>query len=224
MLLPARILPWMSLSIVSARAISSSTTKITLSDGRYLLLPVGELTRLNISKPQPLTERQFKGLLFCSLLFRTREYALRQVALSPKVEGQLTPKLIRFIKNLNYRQKSLFADLDYQSVVSQVIDYLSERQLLDQTDFITSFVRRHARHSKIFILAKLANFGISRPQAISHIPVSHDRQAIIRLLAKVSPLTLKEPRAKNRFLAKLTRLGFPLNEVISIIDEHHRIS
>ena len=73
------------------------------SDNSYLPFFIDDVVKFSLQKNQTLDEEKFSQVIFAALFYLGWEYALRQVAISPKTEKIISQKLkLFFIKRGRY--------------------------------------------------------------------------------------------------------------------------
>lgn len=198
---------------------SRQPQKIWLKFDNDSLLPlrVDDLVILGIKKFIDIDSDFFKKIQESSAKFALTEYALRQIAISPKIAKLLTQKLKiyshRLVQKYNY-PRDLISNL-----IEIVVAEISQKNLLDEAAFIESYLRRHQKMSQLQLKYNLRALGLS------YIPTSSDKEKIVKLLSsKISNLDLSDFKTKNKLIASLCRKGFAIDLVKTTIDELSKIS
>lgn len=130
---------------------------LTFSDGSYLPFLIDDVVRLSLSKNQEFDSEKLAQIISSSLTYLGKEYALRQIAISPKTETILSQKLkIYFIKTT--QKFKLFSQISSSSIIEKIIQEIKSRGFLNNSDFVTYFVNKNKSKSlneiKFFIKTK----------------------------------------------------------------------
>lgn len=186
---------------------------LKFDDNRILPLKIDDLVVLGIKKYTDIDNEFFKKIQLFSANFVMTEYALRQIAISPKTLKLLRQKLQIYSHRLI--QKYQFSSQLLSSAIEKVIEYINSKGLIDDTKFIEYYLRRHPKMSQMQIKYNLQNLGIVY---INH---SSDKDKIIQILSKkVGNKDLTDFNTKNKLISALYRKGFAIGDVRTAIDEY----
>jgi len=191
---------------------------LIFSDDSYIPFFIDDVIKLSLQKSQNIDEEKFSDIISASLLYLGREYALRQIAISPKTEKILFQKLkIFFIKTT--RKYNHFNGFKFDSIISLIIDDLNSKSLLNQADFVKSFLAKNKKKSTNQIKFLLAQKGVDVNSI--DIPKNDDLESIKRILTKkrITKEILTDFKAKNKLYASLFRQGFDISDIKAAIDE-----
>ncbi len=191
---------------------------LTFSDDSYIPFFIDDVIKLSLQKNQNIDEEKFSDIISASLSYLGREYALRQIAISPKTEKILSQKLkIFFIKTT--RKYKHFIDFKADQIISNIITDLNSKKLLNQDDFVKSFLAKNKKKSTNQIKFLLAQKGIDTNSV--DIPKNDDLESIKRILTKkrITKEILTDFKAKNKLYASLFRQGFDISDIKAAIDE-----
>jgi SOS response regulatory protein OraA/RecX len=200
-----------------------SADKVLLYLQPHLLVPLkaDSLLRLKVSTGQQLSDSNFMALIKQSLSDLLLELALRLIAQSPQapflLSKKLTKSLGRLCQKYNYPQDYCSSDL-----VTQTLAYLDSHNLLNPSDFIESFVRRHRLKPRLFLLARLKQLGFDSFQVESYLPQPENQvDAVRQIILKKDPDSriIRSPSQLLRLKAQLYRRGFSLQTINAAIDD-----
>lgn len=125
------------------------------------------------------------------------DYALFQLAISPKSEFGLIQKL---------KQKR--RRLDPTLPIDPIIKKLKRLGFLDDQVYLEYFLRRHPLWS-----SRRLSYELKRQHIDYQAPFGSDLKKIKKIISK------QATKDKNKLFAKLSRLGFSLSDVIIAFDE-----
>jgi SOS response regulatory protein OraA/RecX len=112
--------------------------------------------------------------------------------------------------------------LNLNEINQQTIDYLKERKLLNDQDFIKYFVKKNSRKSRQQIIYMLHQFGVDQ-NLLSDIKFNqeNDLDKIKNLLSKknIDKTKLSDFNEKNKLKSSLFRRGFNLSDINAAIDD-----
>jgi SOS response regulatory protein OraA/RecX len=192
---------------------------LSFSDDSYLPFLIDDIVKLSLYKNQPIDEVKLTQIISASSLYLGKEYALRQVAISPKTSKIISQKLKLFFFRISNKYKH-FSKFKFNSTISSIIDDLNSRNLLNQSDFIKSFIAKNHHKSARQIKFLLGQKGVD----ISSLKLdkTNDIDSIKRILAKkrISIEYLKDFKAKNNLYASLFRQGFDISDIKAAIDDY----
>ncbi len=186
--------------------IFSDKSKIPLSGDDYL--------KFRLKKSQPLSENLFEEIKTASLFYLLYNYALRQVALSPKIDKIILPKLKQ---KLYYYQHKYTLDGDFSFLPDNVLSKLKTHNLLKEDDFIEYLIRKYQCKPQNYLRQKLALYSLKLPPDFNK-----DESILLQKLLtqkKYQHLNWSDPAAKNKIIASLYRKGFAYNDIKTAIDE-----
>jgi len=216
----------MEIKKLSFSSRSNSRVFVTFSDNSYLPLDSDSVFHLHLKKNQVLTPSQYQKIVDKSLLFLLKDYALRQVALSPKTEKIITQKLGLYLKKI-VSQYSIKTSPSASTLIKEVLDYLNSKNLLDPQQFVDYFIRHHSQKSYQHLCLLLGHRGVPsqflpQPQSFS----VTEKDKIKKILAKKirSLSELSDYKNKNKLIASLARRGFSYSNIKAVIDDWPNIS
>ena len=217
------ILPLMTnQSIISIRANSiSSRVNLELSGGQVLILLADDIVKLRLSKATPVDDSLYKKIIEATVTLLLRDYALRQVNLSPKNKHILLPKIKQQLKII-IKKYLLPKDIDYSSIIESLIKTLENKKYLSDSDLANYLIRKHSKKSPMYIRQVLSNSGIDPLHYLSELPSSTNQiQEIKRQINKKikSTLDLDDRVSRQKIMASIYRKGFSLTNINRAIDE-----
>jgi SOS response regulatory protein OraA/RecX len=192
---------------------------LSFSDNSYLPFLIDDIVKLSLSKNQQIDEIKLAQIISASSLYLGKEYALRQIAISPKTSKIIFQKLKLYFFKASQKYK-YFSGFNFNSTISLIIETLNSKGLLNQSDFIKSFVAKNHRKSANQIKFLLAQKGVD----ISSLKLdkTNDINSIKRILTKkrVNNEFLKDFKAKNKLYGSLFRQGFETSDIKAAIDDY----
>lgn len=209
----------LQLSNIKASRIPNRVNLI-FSDGSYLPLFIDDVVKLSLHKGQEIDQKLYEIIKDTSLLYLGREYALRQIAISPKTEKTLKLKLKLFFQKIRKKFNLITSD-SISIIIDQIISDLNSKNLLNQTDFVSYFINKNRHKSKTQILYLLCQQGIEiTPDITSQLSSDGDYQLIEKYFNKkrISPDLLKDFNYRQKLMSSLFRRGFKLSDIKAVID------
>jgi SOS response regulatory protein OraA/RecX len=208
----------LTLSNVKASRIPNRVN-LSFSDDSYLPFLIDDVVKLSLCKNQQVDETKLSQIISTSLLYLGKEYALRQIAVSPKTQKIISQKLKLYFFKASQKYKH-FSGFNFEPIISLIIDYLNSKNLLNQSDFIKSFIAKNHRKSANQIKFLLVQKGVD----ISSLKLNktNDINSIKRILVKkrVNIEFVKDFKAKNKLYASLFRQGFEISDIKAAIDDY----
>ncbi|PIU73245.1 hypothetical protein COS78_03395 [Candidatus Shapirobacteria bacterium CG06_land_8_20_14_3_00_40_12] len=197
---------------------SKSSEKIYLlfDNGNILPLKLDDYVLEKLKSGQVITDSLFDRLSTLSLTYLLKNYALRQIAVSPKIETVLRPKLNRQIDI--YFHKFSFAPIDTQPIITDLIDYLNQKKLLDPTAFASYLINRNPSKSLHYLHQLFSHYHLDLSLLIS---LTDDLNKIKKLII-IKTKSISKPmdfKTKTRLIGFLTRKGFAYSDIKTAIDE-----
>jgi len=156
-----------------------------------LPLSLDSVVKLSLKKNQSVCPSRYQEILKSSLLFLLKEYALRQIAISPKTSKILSFKLTRFFSK-TVRKYQINSPPPPTPLIQETLLYLENQGLLDQKNYVDYFLRRHSRKSTRRLKMLLLKQGIE-PQFLPHslISASEEMKKIKNILGKKNQRRLR---------------------------------
>ena len=209
----------LQLSNIKASRITNRVNLI-FSDGSYLPFFIDDVVKLSLHKGQEIDTTQYEIIKDKSLFYLGKEYALRQIAISPKTEKKLELKLKIYFQK--FKKKYNLSDIDsIVSIIKDIISELNFRNLLNKTDFTTYFINKNRHKSRTEILYLLSQQGIeSTPFITDQLDFKNDLKLIQKYLTKkkITPQDLKDFNYRQKIMASLFRRGFKISDIKAVID------
>lgn len=195
---------------------SSDKVWLTFNNGSFVPFKIDDvvLERLKIN-----AEVDFPHLCELSLKFLINNYALRQVAISPKIASILVPKLKNQVRY--YQNKYNFYESNYDGIISDTINYLYDKGWLDCDAYAKFIIKKHHKKSKRYLEQLFSLHHLDK----SLLNASDDKNNIkILLLKKISHLAKPlDFKTKNKLFQSLIQKGFAYSDIKSVIDEISQI-
>lgn len=192
---------------------------LVFSDGNYLPFFIDDVVRMSLAKYQELTPEKLDEIKSLCLLYLGKEYALRQISISPKAEKILFQKLKIFFYKKTQKFK-LLSTSPIDPITNQIITQLKEKRLLNQSDFVDYFIKKNKSKSVFEIKYLLKQQGIDTLSL--NIPSDNENQSIKKILSKkhINRDILSDYNLKNKLYASLFRRGFTMSAIKTAIDEY----
>lgn len=192
---------------------------LIFSDDSYLPFFIDDVVKLSLQKNQIIDEEKFSQIISAALFYLGWEYALRQVAISPKTQKIISQKLKLYFFKASHKYKH-FIGFKPDQIISTIINDLISRNLLNQEDFVKSFIAKNHRKSTSQIKFFLSQKGVD----VSNLTLdkTNDINSIKQILAKkrVNREVLTDFKAKNKLYASLFRQGFDISDIKAAIDDY----
>ncbi|MBU3935044.1 RecX family transcriptional regulator [Patescibacteria group bacterium] len=216
----------MEIKKLSFSSRSASRVFVTFSDNSYLPLDSDSVLNFHLKKNQALTPLQYQKIVDQSLFFLLKDYALRQIALSPKTEKIITQKLNLYLKKI-VSKYGLKTQPSFQALIKDTLEYLNGKNLLDPQSFVDYFIRHHPKKSYQHLCLLLSRQGVPpqllpRPDSFS----SGEKDKIKKILTKKIHRfpDLSDYKSKNKLISSLLRQGFSYLDIKAVIDDWPNIS
>jgi len=195
---------------------------LTFSDSSFIPFFIDDVIKLGLIKNQEIDESKFQLIIQTCLLFTSREYALRQIAISPKTEKIINQKLKIFFRNVVTKYKLNINGINLNEISREIINYLKSKKLLNDQDFIKYFVKKNHKKSRQQVIYMLQQFGVNQI-LLSQINFNQesDLDKIKNYLDKknIDKSNLKDFKEKNKLKASLYHRGFNLSDINTAIDD-----
>jgi SOS response regulatory protein OraA/RecX len=189
---------------------------LVFSDQSYLPFFIDDVVKLSLVKNQELDSEKLDLIINSSLKYLGKEYALRQIAISPKSEKILSQKINQFFFRATQKFK-LFSDYSTSQIINEIVTELKDRNLLNKSDFAAYFIKKNKNKSQAHVRFLLQQQGI-----ISDISTLDDQTAIKKILSKkrITQEFLSDFNLKNKLFASLFRSGFQISDIKAAIDDY----
>ena len=191
---------------------SSDKVWLTFDDGSFVPFKLDDyvLEKLKIGDTV-----DFDHLCELSLKFLINNYALRQIAISPKIGAILIPKL----KNQSryYIKKYSFPDLNSSKIIDEIINYLENNNWLDQTAYAKFLLKKNQKKSKRYLEQLFSFYHLDKTLLNSDSDRDNIKNLLLKKMSHISkPLDFK---TKTKLIQSLIQKGFAYNDIKSVIDE-----
>lgn len=211
----------LQLSNIKASRIQNRVNLI-FSDGLYLPFFVDDVFKLSLKKGQEVDSEKIELLSNTSLKYLSREYALRQIANSPKNEKVLSQKLKLFLLK-SKKKLNISTDFSVLPIIEDIIFELKSKDLLNESNFISYFIQRNHRKSQKQIIFLLSQQGIKvDPSLVVKLLPKNDLMLIKNFLEKkrINSDFLADFNNRQKTIAKLFNRGFHISDIKSVIDDY----
>ena len=190
---------------------SSDKVWLTFDDGSFIPFKVDDVV---IYKLKTNTEVDFDLLSQLSLKFLLNNYALRQIAISPKISQILIPKLKNQARY--YQKKYGLIISNSELIITEIINYLNQNNWLDTTAYANFLLKKHHKKSKRYLEQLFSFYHLDK-----NLLINNDQDNLKNLLLKKinklpKPLDFK---TKNKVIASLVQKGFAYSDIKFVIDE-----
>lgn len=181
------------------------------------ILPLVEALKLKLRPGDEITDPSFFEK--ASLTYLLKEYALRQVAISPKSRHILSQKLTQ--KLSFYQHKFKYTEA---IALDTILDYLEDRKLLDQKAFARHILYKNKNKPLMYIKQKLKQANVGQEdiqEMLSEVSQDHQIDLLKKHIAKLKLKYQKQPQfvQKQKILASLYQKGFPIDKALSLLDQ-----
>ncbi|MDD4937467.1 MAG: RecX family transcriptional regulator [Candidatus Shapirobacteria bacterium] len=214
----------LQLSNIKASRISNRINLI-FSDNSYLPFFIDDVVKLSLTKNQEIDSDKFDLLINTSLNYLGKEYALRQIAISPKNEKLLSQKLKLFFQKTK-KKFNIPTDFSVLLIIENIISDLKSKNLLNESDFISYFIQKNHRKSHLQITFLLSKYGIKiEPSFLKKMLPKNDLLLIQNFLnkKKINPGSLANFNNRQKIIASLYRRGFNLLDIKNVIDDYFKL-
>lgn len=187
---------------------------LIFEDKTYLPFSVDDWVKLDLVLPADVDLNLITDIMFSFLL---KSYALNQIALSPKVSAILVPKLRQKSRLIFQKYQTKPNDLD--RIITGVIEYLEQRNLLNESDYVDYVLRHYSHKSKGYITQYLRSKKIN-PHNYLQLTQKSDRDLLVKLLQtpKYQIINTVDFKTRQKLIASLIRKGFAYDDIKSLID------
>ncbi|MDD4135734.1 MAG: RecX family transcriptional regulator [Candidatus Shapirobacteria bacterium] len=177
---------------------------INFSDNSFLPFFIDDIVKLSLVKNQEIDQSKLDLITKTALQFVGREYALRQIAISPKVEKIIYQKLKIFFQKFFLKYKISYQNIN--EIIQEIIDYLNSKNLLSEKKFIEYFIQKNKTKSSRQISYLLSQFNIKTQIQ------NNDLEIIKKIILK------KKNIDKLKLKSSLYRRGFNLSDINNAFD------
>lgn len=193
---------------------------LKFDNSRLLPLKIDDLVTQSITKNIDINSEKLNLIELLSLSFILEEYALRQIAISPKIKSILLPKLKNYC--LKASQKYGYPTAIHSNIINNTLQTLEDKGLLNDQEYISYFIKRHSKKSRAHIVYTLNRLGIDTANVLPFIVSDIDNITKI-INKKYSKIDFSDYHSRNKVYSALGRLGFALGDIKTAIDEYLKI-
>jgi len=190
---------------------------LIFNDSSKLPFFIDDVVRLNLKANLDISEELFNKIKSASLYYLLYNYSLNQIALSPKIEKTLSPKIRQ---KLYFYQKKYHLDGDFTYLIDQVIKKLSSLNLIDDVTFASYLFRKNKKHSRQYLSRLFSYYHLPLPPDFNSNDIQNIKDILVK--KKYASLNLLENSVKNKLLASLLRKGFAYSDIKTAIDELYK--
>lgn len=194
---------------------------LKFSTGLFIPFYIDDVVKMSLSSGKHIDDSEFAKIVERALNYLSWEYALKQIAISPKTEKILSQKINGYLNRVLYKYQ-IPNIVDTNKILNQCILKVKEQGLINDFEYIIFFIKKNSKKSKKEIIFLLAQKGINineLPQDVFN--KNDDLEKIKKLIEKKG--TNREKLAnfeyKNKLTAYLYRKGFSLSNIKTAIDE-----
>jgi len=187
---------------------------LTFSDSSFIPFFIDDVVKLSLLKNQEIDELKYQLIIKTSLLFIGREYALRQIAISPKTEKIINQKLKLFFRKVIFKYNLNINNLNLEEISQQILKDLKDKKLLNEKDFINYFIKKNGKKSHRQIMYLLHQFGVNQDLLSS---INFNQESEIDKIKKI--ISKKKNMDKLKLKSSLYRRGFNLSDINTAIDD-----
>lgn len=173
-----------------------------------------DVLKLGLKSNLEINDELFEKIKTSTLYYLLYNYSLNQVALSPKIEQTLSPKLRQ---KLYFYQKKYKLTGDFYFLIDEIIDKLSSLNLLDESSFSDYLLRKNKKHSSQYLSRLFSFYHLIPPQTNSRDDIQKIKEILLK--KKYLSLNLSDNTVKNKLIVSLVRKGFAYNDIKIAIDE-----
>lgn len=160
----------------------------------------------------PIPETKIKSLL--------KNYSLKLIAQSPKIELQIREKLDNFYQRL---AKKLVFDpnnFDFSKIKEEIIIYLKDNNFINEEVYISSYIRSHPKYSRQLLSYRLKNLELNEDLINKLLPsIDLEKEQIKKIITKkYSQSQLGNYHQRMKIMASFVRKGFSIDSTKSVID------
>ena len=194
---------------------------LVFTNNFVLPVPVEEISRQSLAKNLEVNPKLLQKLINISLYFYGYNLCLRQIAFSPKNQAILERKLKQYLPRQILKLKLNQYQPDLNLIIQKVIQKLNSQNLIDESGFTFSYIRRYPKKSSKQINYELSLLKVPKKlilKALAQSNILNDQQKIEKLVVKKIKL-LDNPDTKIKLIASLVRHGYQYQDIKAVIDD-----
>ena len=190
---------------------SSDKVWLTFDDSSFIPFKIDDIV---IHKIKVGSEIDHDLLCQLSLKFLLNNYALRQIAISPKNRAIFIPKLKNQVRY--YQKKYSFPNINSSQIIDDTISYLESNNWLNQDNYAKFLIKKHYKKSKRY-LEQLFNFYHLDKSLLTNNDKVNLKNLLLKKMSHISkPVDFK---TKTKLIQSLIQKSFAYNDIKSAIDE-----
>ena len=149
-----------------------------------------------------------------------KNYSIKLIAQSPKVESQIRTKLASYYQKLINKLGLDLNNYNFSEIIEEIISYLKDNDFINERIYISSFVRCHPKYSRQLLIYRLKNLGLKEILINKLLPtVDSEREQIKKdILKKYSLNQLKGYQSRAKIFSSFVRKGFSIDSIKNVID------
>ncbi|PJA51072.1 hypothetical protein CO009_02645 [Candidatus Shapirobacteria bacterium CG_4_8_14_3_um_filter_35_11] len=184
---------------------------LTFDDGSFIPFKIDDIV---IHKIKVGSEIDYDLLCQLSLKFLLTSYALRQIAISPKIRSILLPKLKNQARY--YIKKYNLIIGNYQNLIDDTLNYLEQKGWLDNNSYAKFLLKKHHQKSKRYLEQLFSHYNLDK-SILNNNDQDNIKNMLLKKISKQpNPLDFK---TKNKIIQSMMQKGFTYNDIKSAIDE-----
>lgn len=196
-------------------------------DRKELVLSIDDVVKLKIKKNLEIDEGFYKKIVYASLFFLTNDYALRQIAISPKSFLGLKRKLVLNLKKneKKYGVEGKPGKEEGEKIIEEILKKFEKKKLVDDVKYIRFYIRKSKNKSFRQIVYELRREGIDEDvirgiASTSNVALEKEKIKKVLMRKIKNRSDLLDFKKKNRIILALYRKGFAIDQVKMVIDEN----
>jgi len=195
------------------KARSSDKVWLNFDDGSFIPFKIDDVV---IEKLKTNQEVDFNRICELSLKFILNNYALRQIAISPKIGQILIPKLKS--QSHYYIKKYRFPNINPDQIIKDTVNYLEEKQWLNKNIYANYLLKKHHKKSKRYLEQLFSSYHLDKSLLLNN-DKDNLKNLLLKKISKLpNPLEFK---TKSKLMQSMIQKGFAYSDIKSVIDELH---
>ena len=170
---------------------TSNRVWLIFNDSSKLPFFIDDVVTLGLKTNLEISDELYGKIKSTSLYYLLYNYALNQVAISPKISQILSPKIKQKLR-FYLRKYKLTGDYDY--LIDQITDKLLSLNLLDEFAYANYLLRKNKNRSRQYISRLFSHYHLTLPQ--DYQPQDTNNIKEILLKKKYSSLDNRELQIK----------------------------
>lgn len=190
---------------------SSDKVWLTFDDGSFIPFKMDDIV---VHKIKTGIIDNYEFLCELSLKFILNNYALHQIAISPKIGAILVPKLKNQVYYYINKYNLIVSNSD--SIITDTINYLDEKGWLDKTAYAKFLVKKFSKKSKRYLEQLFSFYHLDKTLLLNN-DKDNLKNLLLKKISKLpNPLDFK---TKSKLMQSMVQKGFAYSDIKSVIDE-----